>query len=396
LPLDDLTKAVQKLKLLTWVVESTSKHMDWNGIPDHAQGRLSVSVWHDVVEDNKATATTQLPGNEGLSKAADVVLVWQHADPAINPEIVTMSQENIIAATAAQISAIPLRQRLSSADLVLPADAFAHSYVLCHTFAALFKHASLAINSVAMPGVDLALARRGVAPTVVVASAETLAKLHEQETSNIRSGLQKFGKYSQEQTIAAGRMPTDGILFSLLAPKSDSTEPGKLRLILTSDRLGAGSPPLTSTMLSDLRLFTRSRIIYALTTAKVAGAVAQTNVFDYRRDNGLGHGHFGVPLSCVEVKLSNPKDEAVLSSAAPRGQLIVTGPAVVGGEVKLTCRLNSEKTDVLLMSEGSRYEAPRCRILASRVSGASSYDHYKQVPSSSANRFKSCYAIYLI
>lgn len=334
LPLQDLTKSCQQLRLVTWVVEKTSKHMDWHGLPDDAQAHLQVSVWHDVIDDNKSTAI-ELPSNDSGETPGDVVFVWQSTSSSTKPEIVTLTQGNIVAATAALISAIPLRQRLSSADLVLPADSFTHNYVLCQTFAALFMHASLAINSVATAGVDLTLAKRGIAPTVIIASAETLAKLHQQETGAVSSGLQKFGKYSQDQTIAAGRLPTDGLLFKLLAPKSSETVPGKLRLILTFDRLGAGSPPLTSTMLSDLRIFTRSRIIYALTAPSVAGAVAQTNVFDYRRVNGAGHSHFGVPLSSVEVKLLNPANDALLGAAEPQGQLLVVGPAVAGGQAKL-------------------------------------------------------------
>lgn len=309
--------------------------MDWNGVPDKAAGRLTVSVWHDVVDENKASATAQLPDNETGDKPADIITVWQPTDQDIKPDIVTFTHANIVAAVAALVTAVPLRQRLTSADLVLPADTFTNSYVLCQTFAALFQHCSLAINSVAAPGVDLKLAQRGIAPTVIIASAESMANFHKQETAGINSGLQRFGKYTQEQTVAAGRMPTDGILFKLLAPKSGSTEPGKLRLILTSDRIGAGSPPLTSTMLSDLRIFTRSRIIYALTASKVAGAIAQTNVFDYRREDGMMHSHFGVPLSCVEVKFINAANEAVLGSPEPQGQLFVAGPSVVGGKVTL-------------------------------------------------------------
>ncbi|KXS95654.1 hypothetical protein AC579_10368 [Pseudocercospora musae] len=334
LPLDDLSQTCKNLRLLTWVVEKTSTHMDWNGVPDEAAGRLVVSVWHDVVEENKATATTELPSNETGDTPGDIVTVWQPFDPAILPQIVPFTQKNIVAAIAALVTAIPTRQRFSSADLVLPADTFTHSYVLCQTLAALYMHCSVAITSVAAPGVDLQLARRGVAPTVIIASAETMAKLHQQETAGISSGLQRFGKYTQDQTVAAGRMPTDGILFKLLAPKSGSTEPGKLRLILTSDRLSAGSPSLTSTMLSDLRIFTRSRIIYALTTARVAGAIAQTNVFDYRRVDGTEPSHFGVPLGSVEIKYLNA-DEKALGSPEPNGKLVVMGPAVAGGEVTL-------------------------------------------------------------
>ena len=85
-------------------------------------------------------------------------------------------------------------------------------------------------------------------------------------------------------------------------------------------------------MLSDLRIFTRARICYALTVPKVAGAVAQTNVFDYRRDDGTGCAHFGVPVSSVEVKLSSADDRR-LERSEPEGEIVVSGPAVSGGGV---------------------------------------------------------------
>lgn len=308
--------------------------MDWSGKPDAAQGRLNVAVWHDVVAQKASDpdAKVLLPADSVTPEP--VVIVWQHVDPAVKPEIVTFTHANLVAAIAALTSAIPLRQRFTSADLVLPADTLTHSYVLCLTLAALFMHASVAINSVAVPGVELALARRGVAPTVIIASAETLAELHKRETAGITSLAQNFGKYSQAQTMSAGRMPTDGLIFRLLAPSSSTSKPGQLRLILSSERLGAGSPPITSTMLSDLRIFTRSRIVYALTAARVAGAVAQTNVFDYRRDDGAAHSHFGIPLSSVEVKLLNTNDSEV-EGHQPRGEIRATGPAVSGGQVDL-------------------------------------------------------------
>lgn len=91
-------------------------------------------------------------------------------------------------------------------------------------------------------------------------------------------------------------------------------------------------------MLSDLRIFTKARICYALTTARVAGAVAQTNVFDYRRDpvkdQASGCSHFGMPLASVEVKLVHG-DDVQVDGLQPTGELVVLGPAVAGGEVHL-------------------------------------------------------------
>jgi hypothetical protein len=261
LPLDDLAKQCQNLKQLTWVVEKTSKHMDWNGVPKSASARLAVSVWHDVVEEQKRTSTTDLPSNATGDQPADLIVVYQPTDVHLRPEITTFTQANLVAAIASLISAIPLRQRLSSADLVLPADSLTHTYTLCQTLAALYTHASLSLNSVAAPGVDLSTATRGVAPTVIIASPSTLSALHRNETAGITSSLQKLGKYTQDQTVSAGRMPTDGWMFTkFLAPSSTTVSPGKLRLILTASRLQAGTPVLTSNMLSDLRIFTRARM----------------------------------------------------------------------------------------------------------------------------------------
>lgn len=331
LPLDDLCQTCPSIRLVTWVVEKTSRHMDWNGVPDSARGRLSVGVWHDIVEENASAATPVLPSNDDGDAPGKIITISQNLNGLEKPPtITTFSHANFASSIASLISALPLRQRFSPADLVLPASSLNISYVLCQTFAALYTHASLAITSVAEPGVDLALTQRGISPTVIIASAETMAKLHAQETKDISSAIQKVSKASQAQTMSAGRMPTDTLLFRLLAPSSSSNKPGQLRLILTSERLGAGTPPLTSTMLSDLRIFTRARIVYALTAPSVCGAVAQTNVFDYRREDGQGLAPFGVPVSSVEVKLKGPESDGKLGGNAPEGDVVVAGPAVAG------------------------------------------------------------------
>ena len=242
--------------------------------------------------------------------------------------------QNIAAATAALLFALPARQRLSASDLVLPADSFSNSYVLCQTLAALISPASVAINSVAGPGVDLALATRNISPTVVIASPETLSSLHQAETARLTSGLQKLAHSSQTSVMSAGRMPSSTLVSNLFGAQSSmSATPGKLRLILVSERANTDAPKLSSAMLCDLRVFTRARICYALTASRVAGAVAQTNLYDYRMDTS-GHSHFGVPVSSVEVKLANRNDKEV-DENAPRGEIVVAGPSVAGGEAKL-------------------------------------------------------------
>ncbi len=168
----------------------------------------------------------------------------------------------------------------------------------------------------------------------MVISAETAAKLHSTTAASATGGLSKLAHYFATRSLVAGRLPKD----TFLAPTGADigTTPGKLRLVFISDRLGLNSPPLTSEDLSDLRIYMRARVAYALTTAKVAGAVAQTNIYDYRREAtpSTKHSHFGVPLSCVEIKLKDTPQYKTTDEQTI-GELVVKGSSVVGGEIAL-------------------------------------------------------------
>ncbi|KAF2113880.1 hypothetical protein BDV96DRAFT_578457 [Lophiotrema nucula] len=334
LPLADVSKGVSGLRSVIWTVEKTSRHMDWNEVPEGIGGNIDVSVWHQLVQDQR-NGKIELP--ESKEKAPSVVFLWQEK-PGKAAEIVEFTQQNLSAATGALISALPGPQRINPSDSFLPADTFTQSYALTLTLAALFAHATVVINSVAGPGVDLTLATRYVAPTIAVVSAETAAKLHSTTTTSITGSLKKLAHYLETKALTAGRLPTDSFLTRLNAPTRASvgSTPGKLRLVFVSERAGHNTPPLTSEDLSDLRIYTNARIIYALTAAKVAGAVAQTNVYDYRRGvtPSNKHSHFGVPLSSVEVKLKDTPGHKTTDDGAA-GEVTVSGPAVAGGETSL-------------------------------------------------------------
>jgi hypothetical protein len=298
--------------------------MDWAGVPDSAQSRLEIGVWNDIFEDNEAAASTSLPGNDIVEKASDIITVWQPSEPAAKPIITAFTQPNIVSAVAALITALPLRQRITPADLLLPADSFSNTYTLAWTLAALFTHASLAVTTVAGPNATVAAASRSISPTIIIAAASTLSTLHTEASATITSPLHKLGLFTQTQSLSAGRMPGS----SLFLPSTGAT-PGKLRLLLTSSRLSSTEKTLSPTTLSNLRVFTRARLVYALTASHVFGAIAQTHVFDYR----VEQSGFGAPVSSVEIRLvsGDGRDEEV-GSSEPVGELVVAGPAVAGGE----------------------------------------------------------------
>jgi hypothetical protein len=144
-----------------------------------------------------------------------------------------------------------------------------------------------------------------------------LASLNKVITFRLRS-------YLRRQTLQSGNLPPKQSMRGRLGPALSHL---RLLMIYTSPT----SPPLTSSQLSDLRSGLGVRIGYALTARDVAGAVAQTNILDYRVEGGMAH--FGPPLSCVEVKLVG--EESEMEKMVPKGRVSVKGPSVVGGETVL-------------------------------------------------------------
>ncbi len=317
IPYADLKQESQKVRHILWVVEKSSRHMDWK------QSSRNVSMWHQIVELRSQIVSSDLPANSEGEELPNIITIWQN-EPKTSGELVALTQkvhfpiycrcstanmqlQNIVAAVAAQISALPPKHRITASDLFLPADSLTTPYILIQTLAALFCNASIAINSVAGQDVDLPLVARGLAPTIIAASAGTALKLHAASKRSLVGALKKLAHRAQLQALQAGRLPSSRGLSSLNPPirAAIGTAPSRLRFLYIFERTPSNTPPLSLADLSDLRAFTGARVIYVLTAAKVAGAVAQMNIYDYRIESG-GSGrrsHFGVPVSCIEVKL---------------------------------------------------------------------------------------------
>ncbi|KAI0122893.1 hypothetical protein BJ170DRAFT_642569 [Xylariales sp. AK1849] len=337
-PFDSVVKSYQSLKQLIWVVDEGSKHMDWNEVPEGFGGKVNVSTWQDILHDSPATAGNDLPASGDTKEPADVVLFWQ-SKPGTLEEMVRLTQKNLVSAVSAQLTAVPTTQRLSPADLFLSAAPLSASFPLVLTLVALYTNASVAFNSVAGAVADIDLATQGIAPTVLVATPQTLAKTHKESVGKVSSTIASASHWFQTRSLVQnGAMP----VASFLSQYNDSLKPiigitpGKLRLLYVADSAGAGTPALSELALSDLRIFTGARVIYALTAAKVAGAVAQTQFHDYRvHSDGTG-SHFGPPLSSVEVLLKDSGSHKTSEDGQTiEGEITVRGPAVAGGVASL-------------------------------------------------------------
>ncbi|KAF2455592.1 hypothetical protein BDY21DRAFT_289228 [Lineolata rhizophorae] len=341
LPLEDVGKDVPNLHQVVWVVEKTSRHVDWSEVPAGVGGKIDVVVWHELSREQNGSSA-ELPADDSKQTPGGIVAVWQVA-PGAQSEIVEFSQANLTAAIASHLSVLPRPHRLTPSDLFLSAESLTHTYALTLTLAALFSHATVALTSVAGAGVPLAASSVSVAPTVIVASAETAASMHEEEREKLSaSTVRRVAHTAQTRVLAGGAMPSpDGMWARVGGGKTGlGTEPGKLRLLYVSERAGMGGhkPPMTAQELSDLRVFTGARVVYALTAAKVTGAAAQTTLFDYRNEGkdkaGKPHVHFGVPPSSLELKVVDARGVQTTDDKA-EGEVVAMGPSVAGGEARL-------------------------------------------------------------
>jgi hypothetical protein len=313
-PFDAVVKAYPALRQLVWVVDEGSKHMDWNEVPKGMGGSVNVATWQDILHDSPSSAGTELPSTENQHEPNSIITFWQ-SKPGTMEEMVRFTQANLVSGIAAQLASLPTLNRFTPSDLFLPADSLTNTHTLILTLAALFSNSSVAFNSVAGKSTDLVLATQGIAPTIIVAAPNTLLKAHAETIGKLNSSLTKTSHWVQTRSLTqSGVMPMVSIVSKLIdsiRPAVGNT-PGKLRLIFTAERVGAETPPLSSQTLSDLRVFTGARIVYALTAAKVAGAVTQTGFYDYRvAPDSAQHSHFGPPVTSTEIYLRDTPEHKI-------------------------------------------------------------------------------------
>lgn len=74
LPLQEVAKKYKAIKQVIWVVEKTSRHMDWTEIPKDIGGNIDVSVWHQLVQDHQELSTPDMPDikSEELGKIVTI------------------------------------------------------------------------------------------------------------------------------------------------------------------------------------------------------------------------------------------------------------------------------------------------------------------------------------
>ncbi|KAK5937221.1 hypothetical protein PMZ80_010521 [Knufia obscura] len=362
--LDRVLQRNKSLKRIIWVAKAGNKHLDWNEVPEGIGGKLDVVTWQDLVEEKKAGSSNEVPPLE-KDEALPVYAFWPTKSG--NYELIEYTQkvrtdltlanvytdrlQNLIAGVAAVQSSMPRLQKLQPTDSVLPTSGLNTSYALCWALLTLFSGSTLILNSVSGPEVDLIAvtksARQAIKPTYIIADARAVSRfLNEMTTMAGNSGIGgKYGAWSTARTISQGYMDVTQSPSYLPVGLS-----GLKTFYIAQPDVVERARHVKSSSLASLRLLLGARVALALTTGRVAGYVAQTNVFDYRDKGDICC--VGPVAASLELHLAG--DEQEMSKADGVGILTVKGPAVTGkGKDKavldhIRAKVDSDNTLVLM------------------------------------------------
>lgn len=92
-PLKGLLRKYPGLQQVVWVVERSSRHMDWNEVPEGEGGKADIAVWNDIIDD-KASASLELPTEIPGGDVPNLVMVEEDSMSAFDSfEIVEFTQK---------------------------------------------------------------------------------------------------------------------------------------------------------------------------------------------------------------------------------------------------------------------------------------------------------------
>ncbi len=82
IPLKELLQKYPNLKQVIWVVERTSRHMDWNEVGEGEGGKAEIAVWHDIIDEKQTPS--ELPNDIPEGTVTNVVMVTKDAWSAMD------------------------------------------------------------------------------------------------------------------------------------------------------------------------------------------------------------------------------------------------------------------------------------------------------------------------
>jgi len=80
LSLEKVHSQYSGLQQVLWVAERSSRHMDWNEVPEGAGGKAEIAVWHEIIDDKREPRTSDLPASMPGEEPPSIVIVSKNPD----------------------------------------------------------------------------------------------------------------------------------------------------------------------------------------------------------------------------------------------------------------------------------------------------------------------------
>lgn len=356
----DLDSALPKCKSLEQVVlvaKPDSQHMDWASTP--VPKGVSVTTWHDLTTSTDATSevptynkdspkprpigTFFMNHSTGKMELVEYTTEVTQSLPSL-PHPANPPPQNLVSGTAALLPLLPRTSPLTHTDTLLPILPLTTSYALCWTLAALYSNATLSLTSITAPSTDIFTCLAASRPTILITGPGTWKHFLKHYT-HTGLGASRFAKFWQRRSLAQGIMPGRKPVPDLSGKDAvflvmELAALGDVRGVFVGEDAGERKGErLTDGEVAELRVELGVRVSKGLVDGRVAGAVCQGNLLDYRiKANGKGVG-LGAPVGSVEVKLVG--EEKIVGPRDGRGKVSSTIVDLGGGCADLCARLLS-------------------------------------------------------
>jgi hypothetical protein len=64
------------LRHIIWVAKEGNRHMDWNVVPEGTGGKVEVVVWHELIDERKTLANSEVPPVDKESSVQPLSTFW--------------------------------------------------------------------------------------------------------------------------------------------------------------------------------------------------------------------------------------------------------------------------------------------------------------------------------
>jgi len=68
------------LQQVLWVAERSSRHMEWNQVPEGVGGKAEIAVWHEIIDEKGEPRVSDVPASMPGEELPSIIIVSKRPD----------------------------------------------------------------------------------------------------------------------------------------------------------------------------------------------------------------------------------------------------------------------------------------------------------------------------